>query len=161
MPKRSPRTAKTVSERPPRSRARFYDASAIAKAYLDERETADVRAWLADGVVFVSRLSEVEVPSAIHRRFRDGLISETKRDAAIDACLEDMARWEVIELTSEIARRGIGLLEAHRIRAGDAIQLASALAAHDHATSDFSRFVAYDARLLAAARTEGLPIQDY
>ena len=165
MLKRSPRTAKTASERVSERlapvRARFYDASAIAKAYLDEAATADVRRWMGEGEVIVSRLSEVEVPSAITRRSREGFASVGARDLAIHAFLDDIDHWAVIELTGELARRAVGLLAAHPIRAGDAIQLASALVARDRIGSIIGRFVAYDSRLLAAARLEGFLIQEY
>lgn len=161
MPKRSPKTAKTVSERLGPPREAFYDASAIAKAYLVEAETADVRRWLGEGGVVVSRLTEVEVPSAIARRVRDGRVSESDRHAAMQAFLDDMDRWDVIELTSEVARRAVALLSVHPIRAGDAIHLASAVLARDSSRSIISRFVGYDARLLAAARLEGFVVQQY
>ena len=108
----------------------------------------------------VSRLTEVEVPSAIARRLREGRVSEPDRDAVVKAFLDDMHRWEVIELSSDVARRALALLSSHSIRAGDAIQLASALLARDRAGSILSQFVASDVRLPAAARLEGLPIHE-
>jgi len=161
LPKRSPRAAKTVSEAPADARARFFDASAIAKAYVRETETAHVRRWLADGAVIVSRLSEIEVPSAIYRRCREGMIARRAGDTAVRAFLADVDRWAVVELTSGVSRRAIVLREAHALRAGDAIQLASALEARARLGPDLSRFVAYNARLLAAARAEGLAIEEY
>jgi predicted nucleic acid-binding protein len=160
LSKRSPRTAKTVSERPV-PRLWFFDASALAKAYLDEPETSQVERLMASGRPAVSRLSEVEVSSAVHRRWREGALPAQRRDAALAAFREDVLGWFVIELTAQVAARAALLLASHQLRAGDAIQLASALEARDGAPRDFACFVAYDARLLAAARAEGLPIEDY
>jgi predicted nucleic acid-binding protein len=161
LPRRSARTAKTVSERPAAKPLGFFDASAIAKAYVREPETADVRRRLAEGFVVVSRLTQVEVTSAITRQWRERVLSSAQRTAAIEAFLADLDRWIVIELTPAVARRAGELLAAHHLRAGDAIQLASALEAQDQSASMFGRFVTYDARLSAAARTEGLATTDY
>jgi predicted nucleic acid-binding protein len=159
LPKRSAKTAKTVSERRPEG-FRFFDASAAAKAYLAEPESAHVRAWMLAGGVVISRLSVVEIPSAIHRRSREGFISRRDRDMALDVFFSELERWEVIELTDDVARGAVALLAAHRLRAGDAIQLASALKARAW-LPHFSRLVAYDALLLNAARAEGLPTEEY
>jgi predicted nucleic acid-binding protein len=161
LSKRSAKTAKTVSERVAPDRLRFFDASAVAKLYLDEPQSAAVRRQMASGPVAVSRLSAVEVPSAISRRWRDGLLSIAQRDSAIDAFSEDMKEWWIIELTDDLSRRAVELLGLHRLRSGDAIQLASALIARDRSSDEFGRFVAYDARLLAAAIAEGLPTEGY
>jgi uncharacterized protein len=161
LPKRSPRTAKTVSERSPARRLWFFDASAVAKAYLGEAQTPDVRRWMTERRVVIGRLSVVEVASAIHRRARQGELDPAARDEAIRALLGDLPEWDVVELTDTVATRAIGLVARHHLRAGDAIQLASALVVYDGGAEDFGRFIAYDARLLNAAREEGLPIADY
>jgi predicted nucleic acid-binding protein len=113
------------------------------------------------GAVMVSRLSVVEVASAIHRRTRGGLLPLRARDAALGALLGDAETWNFIELTDRVADRAVLLMGRHGITSGDAIQLASALAARDDVGGEFGRFVAYDARLLAAARTEGLSTEEY
>jgi predicted nucleic acid-binding protein len=61
----------------------------------------------------------------------------------------------VVELVPVIVDRAIGLLRGHVLRAGDAIQLASCLHLRDAFEADVT-FVAFDERLVAAARKERL-----
>lgn len=133
----------------------------MAKAYLEEAQTVDVRRWMDERRVVISRLTVVEVASAIHRRGRQGELALAARDEAIRAFLGDLPAWHVVELTDPVAARAVGLVARHKVRAGDAIQLASALIAQDRSTDDFGRFVAYDTRLVDAAREEGLPLEEY
>lgn len=133
----------------------------MAKAYLGEAQTPDVRRWMAEHRIVISRLTVVEVASAIQRRGHQGELAPAARDAAIRALLGDLPEWDVVELTDTVATRAMGLVARHRLRASDAIQLASALVAHDRSMEDFGRFVAFDARLVAAAREERLPLEDY
>jgi hypothetical protein len=53
---------------------RYFDASALAKRYLDEAGSASVRRLSASGTVATSRLSEIEVTSAVERRIREGVL---------------------------------------------------------------------------------------
>ena len=58
----------------------YFDASALAKRYVREIGSQSVRRLLAAGVAATSRLSEVEVASAIARRAREGVLSAEQRD---------------------------------------------------------------------------------
>jgi len=134
---------------------RFFDASALVKRYVREEGSTQVRRLLARGNVAVSRLSDVEVVSAFARLTRERALSATQRDRAVSAFTADLVAWTVIEITSDITRVGRRLLLRHTLRAGDAIQLGSALMLQE-TIGTLDAFVAYDARLLDAARTEGL-----
>jgi hypothetical protein len=59
----------------------------------------------------------------------------------------------VVELVPVIVERALGLLRRHPLRAGDAIQVASCLHLRDALDDDVTS-VAFDARLLTAARKE-------
>ena len=161
MRKRSAKAAKTVSEAPPALRLGFFDASALVKAYVLEPESVSVRRGLSEGIVAVSRLSHVEVASALGRRWREGLLSDKEHAAALAAFATDVERWVIVELTDAVARHACQLIDMHALRAGDAIQLASALEARDRMPGVFGSFVAYDVRLCAAARAEGLTTIEY
>ena len=82
---------------------------------------------LADGDVVVARLSDVEVVSAFARLTRERAMSATQRDRAVSAFIADLAAWTVVEMNSEVTRAARRLLLRHTLRAGDAIQLGSAL----------------------------------
>src|SRR5688500_16622682 len=104
---------------------RNFDASALVKRYVREKGSIKVRRLLSSDVPATSRLSAVEIVSALVRRSREGALSEAERDRAMAALEADIAAILVVELTPEIATRAQALLQRHPLRAGDAIQLAS------------------------------------
>jgi hypothetical protein len=63
----------------------------------------------------------------------------------------------VIELLPEVTSAALDLLARHPLRAGDAIQLASCLTLRARTDVDVS-FVAFDGRLVEAARAEGATV---
>ena len=130
----------------------FVDASALVKRYVRERYSVKVRRLLAVGPVAVSRLSEVEVPSALARLSRDRRLSPRARDRALRAFAVDMASWHVVELTADVTRLARAQLLRHELRAGDAIQLASAIWLRQ--STSLSGLLAFDARLITAAVAE-------
>ena len=78
------------------------------------------------------------------------------RDRAVAAFAKDLAAWHIVELTSDVAMLARTLLLRHPLRSGHAIQLASALRIQRIALEPLMAFVAYDARLNAAAVSEEL-----
>ncbi len=69
----------------------------------------------------------------------------------------DLATWILIELTPELSADAQALLIRHSLRSGDAIQLASCLYLQREVGERIS-FAAFDDRLTAAARAEGLTL---
>ena len=63
----------------------------------------------------------------------------------------------MVELSTPVALEARALLVRHPLRAGDAIQLASALLLQRELREPVT-FAAYDDRLKAAARVEGLDV---
>ena len=94
-----------------------------------------MRRWLAAGLSATARLSAVEVASALARRCREGAFAAAERDRALVALEDDLSA----------------------LRAGEAIQLASALLLRRE-LSEAVAFAAYDDRLKAAAKAEGLAV---
>jgi predicted nucleic acid-binding protein len=135
----------------------YLDASALAKRYVRETGSQTVRRLLAEGVAATSRLTEVEVASAIARRAREGTLSTEQRDRLLAALTDDVPAMAVVELTSDVAAEARSLLLKHALRAGDSIQLASGLYLQRQLARPV-RFVVYDDRLAAAARAEGLRV---
>jgi len=133
---------------------RFFDASAVVKRYVRERESTAVRRLLRAGDVAVSRLSEIEVVSALARLEREAAISRPQRNRAIAAFTTDLAAWHVVELSPDVVATARTLLVRHVLRAGDAIQLASAHVLRTALGQDLEALVAYDQRVLTAAHAE-------
>jgi predicted nucleic acid-binding protein len=104
-----------------------------------------------------SRLSEVEIASALVRRAREGAFSVEERDRALASLEHDMAALIIVEFTPKIAAEARALLLRHQLRASDAVQLASSLFLQRELGEPMP-FVAFDARLVAAARDEGLRV---
>lgn len=129
----------------------------MVKGYVREAGSVSVRRLLAAGQAAASRLSEVEVASALARRSREGAFSIRERDRALTAFVDDFAALIVIELTAEVAAGARDLLVRHRLRAGDAIQLARGLFLQRELRQPV-RFVAFDDRLSSAARDEGMSV---
>jgi len=134
---------------------RYFDASALVKRYVREKDSAKVRRLISSDTPATSRLSEVEVASALERRVREGAFSGTERDRALVALESDLRAIVVVELTPDIGARARTLLQRHPLRAGDAIQLASCLYLQEQLGEQIA-IVAFDDRLTAAARHEGL-----
>ena len=127
----------------------------MAKRYVHEAESDVVRRLLAESTPATSRLSEVEVASALVRRCCEGAFSVGERDRALVALCTDFVSLYVIELLPEISAATVELLVRYRLRAGDAIQLASCLYLQQRSGLSID-FVAYDTRLTEAARQAGL-----
>jgi len=135
----------------------YFDASALAKRYVEEPESPLVRSLLEECLVCTSRLSEVEVFSALVRRAKEGSLSMAERDRALSVLSEDMRSFYVVEFFPEIAKAARGLLLRHRLRASDAVQLASSTHVRESA-GEGVLFVAFDRRLNEAAFGEGLTL---
>lgn len=114
-----------------------------------------VRGLLTGGIAATSRLSEVEVASALSRRCREGAFRPAERDRALAALHRDFATLFVVELGPEVVVRAVALLARLALRAADGIQLASCLELREQLGAP-CLFVCGDARLIAAARQEGL-----
>ena len=113
---------------------------------------------LASGdVAAISRLSEVEVASALARRTRIGDVTPEERDVALATLERDLASFVVVELVPDVASRARTLLNAYSLRASDAIQLASCHLLRERLDHNVP-FVAFDERLVVVARESGATV---
>jgi predicted nucleic acid-binding protein len=130
----------------------FVDASALVKRYVRERHSRRIRALLSTRQIAVSRWSEVEVPSALARLVREGRLSARARDRALVAFAADLSAWHIVEVTPAITALARTLLMQYELRAGDAVQLASARWLRQ--ALPVEGLQAFDTRLVAAAAAE-------
>ncbi len=139
----------------------------LVKRHVVEVGTPWVQA-LADpaaGHLFAtSRISIVEVISALNRRQRDGTVSagEYARISTDFAAL-CATTYQLVELTEEVVDEAWRLLEQYALRAYDAVQLASALLTDRIIRTNGDpplMFLAADDRLLTAAQREGLAVDN-
>ena len=122
-----------------------------------EPGSAAVEPLLASGTAAVSRLSEVEVASALARRARVGDCGVQERDVALATLDGDFEWFLVVEIVPAITSRARALLNAYALRAADAIQLASCHYLQERLGYDVP-FVVYDERLAAVARESGVTV---
>jgi predicted nucleic acid-binding protein len=129
----------------------------LVKRYVREAGAVSVRRLLKADPAAASRLSEVEVASALVRRAREGAFPAEERDRALASLADDFATLIIVEFTPEITADARALLLRHRLRAGDAVQLASCLYLQREMSGPLP-FVVFDDRLAEAARHEGLTV---
>jgi uncharacterized protein len=122
----------------------YLDSTALVKLAVTEPESAGLSRWLAD------RPNLIRVSSSIVRV--EVLRSIWRADpAALPEGYQVVQRIREILLTEAVLSRA-ATLRPEALRAVGAIHLASALAIRRNLTA----FVAYDNRLLAAAKETGL-----
>ncbi|MGB1286106.1 MAG: type II toxin-antitoxin system VapC family toxin [Aggregatilineales bacterium] len=139
----------------------FFDSSALAKRYMPEIGTKWVRQNTASrggNDIAIAQITPVEIYSAISRQYHDSYIDLRR----LQAFRKLMARhiheqYLVITLSDTITQNALTLQEKYRLRAYDAVQLASAQVLNTRLRSTAKIvFVVADNRLLAAAISEGL-----
>lgn len=124
----------------------YLDSSALLKLVFDEDESATLERWLARRArtpKLSSELAKVEVVRAARR-----LDSE-----AVPTARALVSQLDLIPLTGSVVDQAADMGEP-LLRSLDALHLVSALAVRDELTA----FVAYDQRLVEAARAAGLRV---
>jgi predicted nucleic acid-binding protein len=140
----------------------FADTSALVKLYVPEAGHGTVRA-IAEPLV-IAGLTRVELPAALWRKHRQGQLSAGAATVLASAFEVDFygtdevePRFAKIRLDDAILSAAGRLVTRLPLRAGDAIQLASAVAARS-AGRDVTSFAAFDAHLRTAAAIEGFAL---
>jgi predicted nucleic acid-binding protein len=147
--------------------ALFFDTSAIAKRYSNETGSAwviEVTEPTAGNTIYLARVTEVEVVSAIMRRTRDGALSAPDAAMGIRTFRYDFGyHYRIIEISAELTDRAVSMVRAHSLRAYDAVQLAAALEINQGRSASglpAITLVSADNSLNAAAVAEGLAVED-
>src|SRR3989304_6304238 len=110
----------------------FFDGSALVKRYATEMGSEWVEAICPDpeAVILIASLSVVEVVSAVRRKTRGGEMPRAIRDRALAGFQRHLRRQYVqIHPRSGVIDAAVRLLATHPLKASDAVQLASAVAA--------------------------------
>lgn len=128
----------------------YFDSSALVKHFIEEDGSPEIRQQVTTALPITSRLSQIEIASALCRRHREGHIGEEDLAQALLAFHETLGSFYIVEITPAIAERAQRLLQRFALRAGDAVQLASFLVIRE-GTGLPVAFSAFDQRLLEAA----------
>lgn len=144
----------------------FFESSSLAKAYVDEAGTDWVRRILDEPQhrIFISALAEVEVVSALTRRANEGDLTQEQLDQTCDELRQDCAAYFNVDVTNQILEAAVEYVRTYRLRAYDAVQLASVVAVRTALLDqlgplDFA-LISADVDLNTAARLEGIDVED-
>jgi len=128
----------------------YLDTSALAKLYVDEPGQARVLELIGKaGKVVSSVIAYPEARAVFARRRSSGEISDAQHNQIVADFDQDWREVNEVDVTPAVYRRAGTLVVAHpRLRAMDALHLASALEARAH---DDIRFLTFDTDLAAVA----------
>jgi predicted nucleic acid-binding protein len=143
--------------------AYFLDSSALVKRYVSETGSAWVQQITdpqAGNLLFIARITWVEVISAFTRRQREGSLTSADVAQVMQTFRSDLnTQYQVIELDATLAETAGQLVGQYPLRAYDAVQLASVLRIQPaFATTQSTSliFLTADNRLSAIAQALGL-----
>ncbi len=136
----------------------YLDTSALVKLHVQEEGSTLVRRAMGQAaLIATSALTYVEARAAFVRLRHEGGISGVNYQRVVRDLDADWSRYVVMQVTDRLLRRGARLTEAHRLRAYDAVHLASALAVKE-GMAEAVTFGCWDRGLERAARDEGLEL---
>lgn len=143
--------------------ALYLDTSAVVRRYdITESDAERVRSACSasDTTLILSRLTRTEMASALGRKLRDRVLPPEVCEAFWTVFLGDsVIAYQTLEMDEAVLARAESLLFVHNLRAGDAIQVATAIIAAGAlgARTEFEFWTA-DRRQAEAARAEGLTV---
>jgi predicted nucleic acid-binding protein len=132
----------------------FFDSSALAKRYIDEKGSDEVeKICVQINVLSVSIICIPEIISALNRLRREKQLSKGQYEKVKESLIYDLRDADFYNLTPQVVNHSIQLLEKYALRAMDALHIACALVAQP------DLFISSDQRQLFAAKKAGLRIQ--
>ncbi len=145
----------------------FVDSSGLVKRYVQEDGTGWVRRLTRRSpftVIYIARITAVEVTSAVARRREGRTITSKKASSILHRFRQHLAgRYTVIEITPALFNEAMRLANVHALRAYDAVQLSAALEINQkEQDAGFASvtLISADQALDAAAIAEGLTVDD-
>ena len=146
----------------------YLDTSAATKLYVLETGSAWLRQLLLPAsrtvTVLSTHLLRVEIWSAFARRLRDNTLTATQYNRVSYWFAQHQHTLYRLRVVDEIViQQTRGLFDAYRLRAYDAVHLATAIIANQPLLANALpglTFLCADERLLAAATAEGLAVDN-
>jgi predicted nucleic acid-binding protein len=143
----------------------FLDTSALVKRYVAEAGSQTVIDLLSTPSVnvLIADITRAEFASAVNRRLREGAVSAEQHRALKSAFAVHLVDdYLVAPLESTHITSACDIIEAHGLRAYDAVQLAVALSLRDllAPAGQPIGFVSADPRLNVAARARGFAVTE-
>jgi len=145
----------------------YVDSSVLVRRHALEIGTAWVQALAdpaANNSIITSHISTVEVVSAFQRKQREGEITAVQSaQLTTDFLAVCTNEYELVDVTASVLAQARDLVQRYPLKAGDAVQFASALlvtVALREAGLGTMTFLAADRQLLRAAQAEELFVDD-
>lgn len=145
--------------------AYFLDSSALVKRYAHEPGTNFLIKLFRDkpeNIIFVSRITLVEVTSALIRKAHAQQISIESESRSSRRLHRGFHRhFGTVEVTEDLILEAVAMARRHRLRGYDAVQLASAIEISKNWKASGLKplaFVSADSDLNTAALSEGFPV---
>lgn len=135
----------------------YLDTSALVKLYVEEvgRETV-FEATEEAGRLATSTVAYAEARAAFARKERIGDLDDGGSRLVVADLDAEWRHFVRVPVTNSVAYRAGALAERYALRGFDAIHLASAVRLSEQ--FDDLRFLAFDDRLVAAAREASVPV---
>ena len=132
----------------------YFDSSALTKRYVFEKGSEAVdHLFLKADTVLVGSICMPEIISALARLRREKKLTAHQYGQCKRAVIEDFTSFDVCQISGEVLRTSIQILERTDLRAMDALHVACAIQAKA------SCFVSSDVRQTAAAKKFGLSVE--
>jgi len=129
----------------------FLDSSAFAKRFVEEAGSGEVEILCSQATALcLSVICVPEIISALNRRLREKSLTRRGYAQVKQRLAEDVRDSVVVNLTPDVVRTSIEVLETSPVRTMDALHIASALA------WGADLFASADHRQVLAAKTMGL-----
>lgn len=137
----------------------YLDSSAFLKLYVDEPESAAVRAAVeAAQAVFVHLIGYAELRAALAKAVRMGRLPESELAYQVARLDCDWDTVRVVGVDEAMVRRAGELAQTYGLRGYDSLHLAAAEAIRLAAPGLHYRIGVYDVRLADAARHLGMRV---
>jgi hypothetical protein len=134
---------------------RFWDTSAVVPLLIAERGSARAKAWYReDPEVVVWTLTRVELLSALARRRREEPAAASRLLSVRRDLMRVWGQWSEITAIETVRRHAERIVETHKLRAADALQIGAAMIAAEDNPAGLE-FVTFDENLAHAAEREG------
>ena len=137
---------------------RFWDANAVVPLTVNESRSGDIRRLLVEDEDQITWWgTRTECISALARKTREGDIEPIDQARARVVLFYLSESWDEVLPSDHLRARAESLLDAHPLKAADALQLAAAYTWCDGQTQGRG-FVCLDRQLRSAAGAEGFTV---
>ncbi len=127
----------------------FFDTSALAKKYIEEPGIASFdRIFSQTTSMVVAPIYVIEMNSILHRRWREGTLTEKQVHWLKSEIFHDALAFEQVVFSDSLITKAIALMDKYPLVTLDSIQLASA------SLTEIDMFVTADKKLSEYAKRE-------